>query len=79
MLMGVGRFFFPFQLLINVLKTDRAYEKSKFRVYLHDVGFQGLLCLMQGQAASLEVVHLLTDIVLWRGTSAHNYNYHQNK
>lgn len=55
------------QLLINILKTDRAYEKSKVRLYLHDVGFQGLLMLMQGQPSSLEMTHLLTDIILSRG------------
>ncbi len=55
------------QLLINILKTDRAYEKSKQRLYLHDIGFQGLLCLMQGQPSSLEMTHLLTDIILSRG------------
>lgn len=57
----------PFQLLVNILKTDRVYEKSKIRLYLHDVGFQGLLCLMQGQASSLDITHLLTDIILSRG------------
>ena len=46
---------------------DRAYEKSKHRLYLHDVGFQGLLCLMQGQPSSLEMTHLLTDVILSRG------------
>ncbi|XP_046650912.1 neurobeachin-like protein 1 isoform X2 [Daphnia pulicaria] len=54
------------KLLINILKTDRAYEKSKVRLYLHDVGFQGLLMLMQGQPSSLEMTHLLTDIILSR-------------
>ncbi|KAI9560727.1 putative neurobeachin-like protein 1-like isoform X3 [Daphnia sinensis] len=54
------------KLLINILKTDRAYEKSKLRLYLHDVGFQGLLMLMQGQPSSLEMTHLLTDIILSR-------------
>ena len=62
-------FLFYFQLLINILKTDRAYEKSKVRLYLHDVGFQGLLMLMQGQPSSLEMTHLLTDIILSRGYS----------
>jgi hypothetical protein len=55
--------------MIHVLKSDRVYEKSKTRLYLHDVGFQGLLCLMQGQTSSLEITHLLTDLILSRGTT----------
>ena len=56
------------QLIINVLKTDRVYEKSKLRLYLHDCnGFQGLICLMQGQTSSLDITHLLTDVILSRG------------
>ena len=52
---------------MNVLRTDRVYEKSKHRLYLNDVGFQGLLCLMQGQASSLQMTHLLMDIIVSRG------------
>ena len=55
------------KLLVNILKTDRVYDKSKLRLYLHDVGLQGLVCLMQGQQSSLEMTHLLTDILLSRG------------
>ena len=55
------------QLVIHILKTDKVYEKSKLRLHLHDIGFQGFLCLMQGQTFTLEIIHLLTDIILSRG------------
>lgn len=53
--------------MVNVLKTDRVYEKSKARLHLHDIGFQGLLCLMQGQESSLMIAHLLADLILAKG------------
>ena len=53
--------------MISILKTDKVYEKSKLRLHLQDIGFQGFLCLMQGQTFNLEIIHSLTDIILSRG------------
>ena len=59
-------FFSQLQLIISILKTEKVYEKNKLRLHLHDIGFQGFLCLMQGQSLNLEIIHLLTDIILFR-------------
>ncbi|XP_074640856.1 neurobeachin-like protein 1 isoform X2 [Tubulanus polymorphus] len=52
------------KMISLLLKTDKVYDKSKYRIRLQEVGFSGMISLMQGMQNSSAVLNQLFDLII---------------
>ncbi|XP_033101707.1 neurobeachin-like protein 1 [Anneissia japonica] len=52
-----------FKILANLLKTSKVYEKTKTRIRLNDVGYSGMIMLMESLPMSMPITKNLVEQV----------------